>query len=379
VRTTLTSAWYNTTMSRACLPVVLLTLTFRLPPTLAGETAFRLEQAGTLRLPADVDTSAGTTAPLTGLSGLAWLGDDRWVAAIDNSDQLAIFRLTLGPDGEPISASDVTLRPLQARHDYEDVAVCPPQLETVLAAAVAAQPPAPPPPWLLLCEEDTPAIRVVALADGRELGCVAIPVAFQSRRPNRGLEAVTIDAAAGCVWTATEEALPADGPAAAETGGTAVRLTRIPITKMQGSVPAVRQFAYAVDPPHPAMRAGTGDSLSGVVAIVAVGNEGLLVLERSFTAGLPPFENRIYLVDTRGAPDVARVAGGLAARPAASRVAKQLLWKAAVGANLEGLAVGPPLADGRRGFVAIADNGGTNVPTLLVTFRLTSPWPLTSP
>ena len=63
----------------------------------------------------------------------------------------------------------------------------------------------------------------------------------------------------------------------------------------------------------------------------------------------------------------------LAARPAASRVAKQLLWKAAVGVNLEGLATGPPLAKGGRAVVAIADNGGTNVPTLLVTFRLTNP------
>jgi hypothetical protein len=359
-------------MSRG-LAAVLLTLTLHLPPALAEEAAFRLEQAGTLRLPADVETSAGTTAPLTGLSGLAWLGDDRWVAAIDNSDRLATFRLALGPDGEPTAVTDVALRPLQARHDYEDVAVCPPQLEAALAATLAAQPPAPPPPWLLLCEEDTPAVRVVALADGRELGRVAIPVAFQSRRPNRGLEAVAIDPDGCCIWTATEEALPTDGPAATETGGTVVRLTRITITKMQASAPAVRQVAYAVDPPHAAMRAGAGDSLSGVVAIAAMGNERLLVLERSFTAGLPPFENRIYLVDTRGAPDVARVAGGLATRPAASRVAKQLLWKAAVGANLEGLAVGAPLANGRRGLVAIADNGGTNVPSLLVTFRLMSP------
>jgi hypothetical protein len=367
-------AWYNAGMTRGCLAAVFLTLTLHLPPTHAEEAAgFRFEQAGTLRLPATVEPSAGTTAPLTGLSGLAWLRDDRWVAAIDNSDRLATFRLTLGPDGEPTAVSDVALRPLQARHDYEDVAVCPPHLEAALAATVAAQPPAPPPPWLLLCEEDTPAIHVVALTDGRQLGCVAISAMFQSRRPNRGLEALAIDAEAGCVWIATEEALTVDGPAATEIMGTVVRLTRIPITASRAATPAVRQFAYAVDPPHAAMRPVKGDSLTGVVAIVAMGNERLLVMERSFTAGLPPFENRVYLVDTRSAPDIAGVAGGLAARPAGSRVVKQLLWKAALGVNLEGLAVGPPLAAGRRTVVAIADNGGTNVPTLLVTFRLTNP------
>ena len=373
------STWYNPTMSRACFAAVVLTLSLHLPSTRAEEAAgFQLEQAGTLRLPADVETSAGTTAPLTGLSGLAWLGDDRWVAAIDNSDQLATFRLAIGPDGEPTGVSDVGLRRLQHRHDYEDVACCPPHLEAALAAAVSAHSPAPS-PWLILCEEDTPALRVVVFAAGSELGTVPLPAAFQSRRPNRGLESVAIDPDSHCIWTATEEALPADGPAANDTGGTVVRLTRIPLTASRAAAPAVRQVAYAVDPPHAAVRPAAGDSLSGLVAIAAAGNERLLVLERSFTAGLPPFESRIYLVDTRAAPDVASVSSGLAARPAASRVTKQLLWKAALGVNLEGLAIGPALPDGRRSLAAIADNGGTNVPTLLVTFRLTSPGALTSP
>jgi hypothetical protein len=356
------------------LTAVLLVFSLHLPTTLAEEAAgFRLEQAGTLRLPTDVGAGAGTPVPLTGLSGLAWLGDDRWVAAIDNSDRLATFRLALGPKGEPTGVSDVAVRPLQHRHDYEDVALCPPHLEAALAAAVAARPPAPPTPWLLLCEEDTPALRVVAFTAGRELGRVGIPAMFQSRRPNRGLEAVAIDAEGRCVWTATEEALPIDGPAATETAGTVVRLTRIPLARPPTAAPKVRQFAYGVDPPHAAVRAGGSAPLSGVVAIVSAGNERLLVMERSFTAGLPPFENRIYLVDTRSAPDVAGIAAGLGERPAGSRVAKHLLWQGTLGANLEGLAVGPPLAGGRRTVLAIADNGGTNVATLLVTFRLTSP------
>ncbi|MGB8854660.1 MAG: esterase-like activity of phytase family protein [Pirellulales bacterium] len=366
-------------MSRACFAVVILTLSFHLPSTQAEEAAgFQLEQAGTLRLPADVEKSKGTTAPLTGLSGLAWLGDDRWVAAIDNSDHLVTFRLALSPEGEPNGVSDAAFRPLQHTHDYEDVARCPPHLQAALAAVVSAHSPAPS-PWLLLCEEDTPALRVVAFATGSELGTVPLPAAFQSRRPNRGLESVAIDPEGRCIWTATEEALPADGPAATETAGTVVRLTRIPIMESRAATPAVRQFAYAVDPPHQAVRPVAGDSLSGLVSFVALGNERLLVLERSFTAGLPPFESRVYLVDTRSAPDVAGIAGGLAVRPAASRVAKRLLWKAALGVNLEGLAIGPPLADGQQALAAIADNGGTNVPTLLVTFRLTSLGPVTSP
>lgn len=313
----------------------------------------RIERAGTLRLPAEIETAAGTTIPLTGLSGLAWLGDGRWIAAVDNSDQLATFTLDLGPDGEPREVTAVAMRPLAAHHDYEDIAICP--------------------QGLLLCEEDTPAIRLFAAADGRELGSIPLPAQLRACRGNRGLESVAFDSAGSCIWTATEEAVPTDGPAATATAGTVVRLTRLSLPGRGTAPQPSRQFAYAADPPHAAVRALPGEPLSGVVALVALRDERLLVLERSFAAGLPPFENRIYRVDTRVAPDVAGVTTALASRPAASRLPKQLLWKEALGVNLEGLALGPPLASGDRLLAAIADNGGTNVPTLLVTFRLTSP------
>ena len=107
-----------------------------------------------------------------------------------------------------------------------------------------------------------------------------------------------------------------------------------------------------------------------MVALVALGNGRLLVLERSAARGLPPLENRIYYVDTAGAPDATGVERDLAARPELF-VKKRLLWKDALGCNLEGLALGPALPGGARSLVAIADNGGIGTPTQLVTFRLT--------
>ena len=72
-------------------------------------------------------------------------------------------------------------------------------------------------------------------------------------------------------------------------------------------------------------------------------------------------------------PIVAKVrgyalAGGLATRPA-DHLAKQRLWKGALGCNLEGLCLGPTLADGRRLLVGVADNGGLGTPNQLVTLR----------
>ena len=67
-----------------------------------------------------------------------------------------------------------------------------------------------------------------------------------------------------------------------------------------------------------------GPQLSGVTALVACGAGRLLVLERSAGPGLPPFENRIYLVDTLAAPDVSACLGPLQAR---SDVLASKTWK----------------------------------------------------
>ena len=103
-------------------------------------------------------------------------------------------------------------------------------------------------------------------------------------------------------------------------------------------------------------------------ALVPLGNGRLLALERAAGPGLPPFENRIALITTAAGRDVASLEGGLATR-SADHLAKQRLWKGTLGCNLEGLCLGPPLADGRRLLVGVADNGGLGTPNRLVTLR----------
>jgi hypothetical protein len=194
------------------------------------------------------------------------------------------------------------------------------------------------------------------------------------------------------VWTANEEALPNDGPPAAAGSGTVVRLTRIPLPGDRpkagdGPVPtnvptneaaAVFQVAYAVDPVHSFVRVFAGQPLSGLSALVALGKGRLLTLERSGAPGLPPFASRIYLVDASAAVDVSGVERDLATRKEAF-VEKRLLWKDSLGINLEGLCLGPQLADGNRCLVAIADNGGISTPNQLVGLALVTPAPAANP
>ncbi|MFM8498338.1 MAG: esterase-like activity of phytase family protein [Planctomycetia bacterium] len=303
---------------------------------------------GALTLPEDVAAAADTRLRLVGLSGITWLGGERYVAVMDNSASLVRFHLTLAADGKPVAATAFESVALAERHDYEDVA---PRLGG--AAGV------------FLCEEDTPAIRMFSLANGAAAGVVGVPRIFRGRRVNRGFEALALDPDGLHLWTANEEALSADGPAAVLQGSTVVRLTRLPT----GGAGKAFQVGYRVDPPHAFVPVVAGPTFSGVVALVALGRDRLLVLERSAGPGLPPFESRIYFVDTARAVDVSDIDAGLAGRPD-SCVEKTLLWSGALGLNLEGLCLGPRLAADRRALVGIADNGGLETPTQVTGFEL---------
>jgi hypothetical protein len=330
----------------------------------------RVELAGQLPFPDEARLPDGTPVTVRGLSGLLWLGGERWVAVMDNSDLLVRFSLALGRDGTPERIEDLEAVKLSGPHDFEDLAACPPRLAARIArrrpeaAGDADQ-------WILLVEESTPAIRAVSMADGGLLGTVPLPPVFSTRRPNRGPEALAVEPDGSVIWTANEEALPDDGPLPAPGAGTTVRLVAIEVPEEDGPVdPRFRHYAYAVDPPHAFLRLLDGPVFSGLVALEALGDGRLLVLERSGAPGLPPFENRLFLVDTAEAEPLPGPSRDLSSRPDL-HILKQELWTAALGCNLEGMALGPSLRADVRALLAISDNDGLGVPGVLVGFRLT--------
>lgn len=336
----------------------------------AKKAAFRIVHRGSVMLPDVAVTREGREVEITGLSGIAWLGDDRYAAIMDNSDTLILFSLPLARDGTPREPRDVTAVTLAERHDYEDVAVCPEPLQERIAARRIRQGFPDPGRCLLVCEEDTPAIRAISLDDGSLLGVIPIPEVFSRQRYNRGLESLHIDADGRHIWTANEEALDVDGPPAEVDVGTVVRLARITIPEPGEAVRGEPvQLAYAVDPPHAFVRLFAGAVLSGVTAVTGLGEGKLLVLERSGCPGLPPFENRIYLIDSRDAADATPIARDLAAHPD-KLVPKQLLWRDQLGCNVEGVCLGPRLQGPARTLIAVADNGGVGTPNQVIGFTV---------
>ena len=113
----------------------------------------RISLAGTLLLPDKAPGPDGTDLPITGLSGITWLGDDSYAAIMDNSDRLLLLRLLLSPTGVPEAVDDLKIVRLSDSFDYEDLAPCPKPLADRIARRRRDRGEPVPRRTLLVCEE----------------------------------------------------------------------------------------------------------------------------------------------------------------------------------------------------------------------------------
>ena len=209
-----------------------------------------------------------------------------------------------------------------------------------------------------------------SLENGTLLQTVNMPKVFMHQVDNRGLESLTRRPDGKEMWTANEEALTVDGPTASQTAGTVVRLQRFTVD--ENRVTPAEQYAYAVEPIHSAIGLPV---CSGLSDLVELPDGRMLTLERSAREGLPPFETRIYLIDFTGATDISKgdladCLKGKSYRP----VAKIELFKSTkIGENLEGLCLGPKLANGNWAILGVVDNGDPISKNTLVAFELSDP------
>ncbi len=99
---------------------------------------------------------------------------------------------------------------------------------------------------------------------------------------------------------------------------------------------------------------------NGVSEILAIDDHRLLAVERSFSAGVGN-RVRLYLVDLEGATDIQEIESlarndGKRPRPVAKIQVADLADLGIAPDNIEGMALGPTLDDGRRLLVMVADN-----------------------
>jgi myo-inositol-hexaphosphate 3-phosphohydrolase len=184
-------------------------------------------------------------------------------------------------------------------------------------------------------------------------------------RNNLAFESLTIAPDQKTLFTATENALFQDGVVANAMVGTRSRIIQYNLTSGQPE----KEYLYITDPVAIAPTPTTAFATNGLVDLLAIDNRGtLLSLERSFSTGATGTGNtiKIYEITLQGATDISSndsLSSLTSPQLAAiAPVQKRLLLnlddlKLTTGLdNVEGLAFGPKLADGRQSIVLVSDN-----------------------
>jgi Ca2+-binding RTX toxin-like protein len=136
----------------------------------------------------------------------------------------------------------------------------------------------------------------------------------------------------------------------------------------------VGEFLYVTDPVADAPNPSGGFNTNGLVELLALDNNGtFLTLERSFSTGVG---NSVKLYETSilGATDISNldsVNGVDVDAPARKRLLLDFGELGITLDNLEGLALGPTLLDGRQSLIVVADNNFSNTQfTQILSFAL---------
>ncbi|MGZ8647207.1 MAG: esterase-like activity of phytase family protein [Solirubrobacteraceae bacterium] len=209
-----------------------------------------------------------------------------------------------------------------------------------------------------------PFVRRYSL-DGSFRGSLPVPQAFlptadrsSGVRQNLAFESAGVPKHGRFVFTATENALYQDGPAATVANGSPARILRYNLRTGRLD----RQWVYETDPVAQPPVPADQFSVNGLVELLPLDHDSLLAMERSFSVGAPGTGNSIelYEVSLRGATDVNGVDSLQdrldCVRPARKKLVLDLDELGIPLDNVEGLTFGPRLPDGRRSVVLVSDN-----------------------
>lgn len=208
-----------------------------------------------------------------------------------------------------------------------------------------------------------PHVRTMTTS-GAYVGDFAVPAHYNSTgvagvtgiRQNLAFESLALSPDGTRLFTGTENALKQDGPAADVSLGSP---SRIILWNTAGTL--LSEFVYLTDPVEVAPTPGQF-ATNGLVEFLAIDNDTLLAVERSFSVGAPGRGNNIdlYLVELAGATDV-KAFNDLDNAGAYTAVSKTFI--ADLGAdfgldpdNIEGITWGHDLANGNRTLVLVSDD-----------------------
>jgi 3-phytase len=360
----------------------------------------------------------GVDVPLGGLSGVTYDAAKNQYYAIsdDRTSNARFYTFTLDPVTSDVTFTNVVQlkdasgKPFALNSlDPEGIALTP--NGTVFISSEGEANPS-------VGRVSNPFVKEFSLTTGQEIRSLSVPTKFLPKvtdtngngvvdtgdtqtagvRNNQAFESLTISPNQKTLYTATENALFLDGGLATLATGSRSRILQY---NLVSGLPE-KEYLYVTDPIAKASTVAPNFNDNGLVDLLAIDDRGtLLALERSFGSGVGN-TIKIYEISLQGATDISTIDSlnslTAAQLSAIAPTQKRLLLDLdslklpnsdgnhPTGTdNIEGIAFGPKLADGRQSIVLVSDNnfsatqftqiltlGADLVPTALPTVE-TSP------
>ena len=197
--------------------------------------------------------------------------------------------------------------------------------------------------------------------DGKFIDSIILPANLimhateNGPRRNGVLEGMSFADNYKTLFVDVEEPLYEDGPRADITENNAyIRILKFNVAGRKN----IAQYAYKLSPvAHPAIPE-TAFKINGVPEILSIGNNKLLVMERSFSSGRIPCSIKLFIADLNGATDISKMT--LKNKNDFTPAKKKLLLNmddlGIYTDNIEGITFGPSLPNGHKTLLFIADN-----------------------
>ena len=162
-----------------------------------------------------------------------------------------------------------------------------------------------------------------------------------------------------------------DGPRADVTDNNAwIRILKFDVATKQNRA----QYAYKLEPVAYPASPENSFKINGVPDILAMGNNKLLVMERSFSTGRLACTIKVFITDLTNATDVTNIPlmNSTQFVPAIKKLLLNMDNLGIYTDNIEGVTFGPTLPNGHKTLLFIADNNFTAIEkSQLLLFEIT--------
>lgn len=202
---------------------------------------------------------------------------------------------------------------------------------------------------------------IVISAEGTFIDSFLLPVNMHTSASERGprrngvFEGMTFADNFKTLYVNVEEPLYEDGPRADIVDNNAfIRIIKYEVNTKK----TVAQYAYKLDPVAYPAKPESEFKINGVPDILSLGKNKLLVIERSYSTGRLPNTIKLFIADLNRATDISlmKLKDNHSFTPATKSLLLNMDDLGIYTDNIEGVTFGPPLPNGHKTLLFIADN-----------------------